>query len=64
MPYVVHWISRGPDMSAACETVADLIELTEELAGSGRMLEIRVTQGEQEIDLDELKALAPRRAAS
>jgi hypothetical protein len=51
-------------MSAACETVADLIELTDELTGSGRTLELRITQNEREIDLEEVRALASRRAQS
>ncbi|WP_164919509.1 hypothetical protein [Hansschlegelia zhihuaiae] len=51
-------------MSAACETVSDLIELTDELAGSGRTLEMRITQNEREVDLEEVRALALRRGQS
>ena len=60
MPYVVHWVPRGPDMTAACETMADLLELTSELTSSGRAIEMRITQGEQELDVDAVRAMAAR----
>ncbi len=59
MSYVVQWVPRGPNMSVACRTLADAIELAAELRATGHGGDLRVVKDDEELDIDAFISAAP-----